>query len=56
MSGSARLFVREHVLALPDLAKFALGLVMIVVIPHLCRRLHVPPVVGLLLGGTLVGP
>jgi len=29
---------------------------MLVAIPRLCRRLHVPATVGLLLGGVLVGP
>ena len=49
-------FIRHHVLTLPVLAKFALGMAMIVVIPRLCRRLCVPPAVGLLLGGVVVGP
>jgi Kef-type K+ transport system membrane component KefB len=35
---------------------FALGMVMLVTIPRLCRRLHVPAAVGLLLGGVIVGP
>ncbi len=48
--------LRHHFLALPDLAKFALGLVMIITIPRLCRLARVPAAVGLLLGGTLVGP
>ena len=29
---------------------------MIVTIPRLCRRLHVPAAVGLLLGGVIIGP
>ena len=29
---------------------------MIVAIPRLCRRLHVPAAVGLLLGGVIIGP
>jgi Kef-type K+ transport system membrane component KefB len=49
-------FVRDHLLTLPTLAKFALGLVMLVTIPRLCRRAHVPEAVGLLLGGVIVGP
>lgn len=49
-------FIREHVFTLPVLAKFALGMVMIVAIPRVCRRLHVPAVVGLLLGGVIIGP
>jgi predicted Kef-type K+ transport protein len=49
-------FIRDHVSTLPVLAKFALGMVMIVAIPRLCRRLHVPAAVGLLLGGVIIGP
>ena len=49
-------FVRNHLFTLPTLAKFAIGMAMLVVIPRLCRRLHVPPAVGLLLGGVIVGP
>jgi Kef-type K+ transport system membrane component KefB len=49
-------FVRDHLVALPVLAKFAIGMVMLVAIPRLSRRLHVPPAVGLLLGGVLAGP
>jgi Kef-type K+ transport system membrane component KefB len=49
-------FIRDHVFTLPVLAKFALGMVMIVTIPRLCRRLHVPAAVGLLLGGVIIGP
>ena len=46
----------DHLFTLPVLAKFALGMVMIVAIPRLCRRLHVPAAVGLLLGGVIIGP
>jgi Kef-type K+ transport system membrane component KefB len=49
-------FVRDYLISLPVLAKFALGMVMIVVIPRLSRRLRVPAAVGLLLGGVIVGP
>ncbi len=49
-------FIRDHLLTLPVLAKFALGMVMIVAIPRLCRRLHVPAAVGLLIGGVIIGP
>src|SRR5271166_5494825 len=49
-------FLRHHLFKLPVLAKFALGMVMLVIIPRLCRRLHVPAAVGLLLGGVIVGP
>jgi Kef-type K+ transport system membrane component KefB len=49
-------FIQHHLFALPNLAKFALGMVMLVCIPRLCRRAHVPAAVGLLLGGVIIGP
>ncbi len=49
-------FVRHHVLSLPVLAKFALGMVMIGTLPRLSRWLHLPASVGLLIGGVIVGP
>src|SRR5271157_5302697 len=49
-------FVRDHVITLPVLAKFALAMAMLVIIPRLCRRAHLPDAVGLLLGGVVVGP
>ena len=49
-------WLRTHALALPLLAKFAVGLGLIVSVPALCRRLRVPAVVGLLLAGVLIGP
>jgi Kef-type K+ transport system membrane component KefB len=49
-------FVRDYLFTLPVLAKFALGMVMLVVIPLVSRRLHIPTAVGLLLGGVIVGP
>jgi Kef-type K+ transport system membrane component KefB len=49
-------FIRDHLFTLPVLAKFALGMVMIVAIPRLCRRLRVPGAVGLLIGGVIIGP
>jgi Kef-type K+ transport system membrane component KefB len=48
--------LRHHLFTLPALAKFALGMVMLVTIPRLCRRVHVPAAVGLLLGGVIIGP
>jgi Kef-type K+ transport system membrane component KefB len=41
---------------MPVLAKFAVGMVMLVVIPRLSRRVHIPATVGLLLGGVIAGP
>ncbi len=49
-------FIQVHLLSLSALAKFAIGMVILVAIPRLCRRLHVPTAVGLLLGGVLIGP
>ena len=56
MLSSSIHFVRDHLFTLPVLAKFALGMVMLAVIPLVSRRLHVPAAVGLLLGGIVVGP
>lgn len=49
-------FVRLHALALPLLAKFAIGIALIVYIPRLSRHLRLPAVIGLLLSGILIGP
>jgi len=49
-------WVRTHALSLPLLAKFAIGLGLIVIVPQLSRRVHLPAVVGLLLVGVLFGP
>jgi len=49
-------FARHYVLTLTALERFALTLVLLVIIPRLCRRAHVPEAVGLLLGGVIVGP
>lgn len=49
-------FIRDYFFTLPALAKFALAMVMLVVIPNICHRLHLPAAVGLLLGGVIVGP
>jgi Kef-type K+ transport system membrane component KefB len=48
--------VRDHALALPLMAKFALGMALIVFVPQLFRALGLPGVVGLLLSGILFGP
>jgi Kef-type K+ transport system membrane component KefB len=49
-------FLRDYLFTMPVLAKFAVGMVMLVVIPRLSRRVHVPATVGLLLGGVVAGP
>jgi Kef-type K+ transport system membrane component KefB len=48
--------VRAVAFALPLLAKFAIGLVVIVAVPALSRKVRLPAVVGLLLAGVLFGP
>src|SRR5262249_31764765 len=48
--------LRDYLFTLPVLAKFAVGMAMLVIIPRLSRRMHVPVPVGLLLSGVLVGP
>jgi Kef-type K+ transport system membrane component KefB len=49
-------FLRSHAMALPVLAKFACGMAIIVGIPQLCRRIRLPPAVGLLASGIAIGP
>lgn len=46
----------SHPLVLPPLAKFVIGLAVIVGIPALSRRLRIPSVVMLLFTGVLIGP
>jgi Kef-type K+ transport system membrane component KefB len=48
--------LRSHVLALPDLAKFAIVLLVIAAVPMAARRVRLPEMVGLLLFGVLLGP
>jgi Kef-type K+ transport system membrane component KefB len=48
--------IRSHVLALPDLAKFAVIIAAIVGVPRLAVRIGLPPMVGLLLFGVALGP
>lgn len=40
----------------PPLARLALALFMILVVPMLCRRFSLPAVVGLLVAGIVIGP
>jgi Kef-type K+ transport system membrane component KefB len=49
-------FIRDHLLTLPNLTKFSLLLALIVGVPPVARRLRLPPAVGLLLVGLIVGP
>jgi Kef-type K+ transport system membrane component KefB len=48
--------IRDHVIALPDLAKFAIVIAVMVGIPPLARRIGIPGMVGLLLFGVILGP
>jgi Kef-type K+ transport system membrane component KefB len=49
-------WLHSHALSLPSLAKFALGMAIIVGIPRLSRHARLPAVVGLLLSGVVLGP
>src|SRR6266702_8987004 len=49
-------FLRDYLFPMPVLAQFAVGMVRLVVIPRLSRRVHIPAPVGLLLGGVVAGP
>ena len=48
--------IRSHVLALPDVAKFAVIIAAIVGVPRLAARIRLPAMVGLLLFGVMLGP
>ena len=48
--------LRPHLLALPNLAKFAIIIAIIVGVPAVARRLRVPELIGLLVFGVLLGP
>jgi Kef-type K+ transport system membrane component KefB len=49
-------YLRIHVGSLPLLARFALALVLMAIVPPLSRKLRLPVAVGLLLSGVLAGP
>jgi len=49
-------FIRSYTMAQPDLAKFALGMMIIFGVPLLSRRVGLPGIVGLLLSGVVIGP
>ena len=48
--------VHRAIELLPTLARFAIFMALILVMPHIARILRVPVVVGLLLSGVLLGP
>ena len=49
-------FIRSHVMPLPPLVKFALGMMIIYSVPLLARRVGLPGIVGLVLSGIVIGP
>jgi Kef-type K+ transport system membrane component KefB len=46
----------QEAVYLPLLVRFAIFMAIFLLIPPLCRRMRVPPVVGLLLAGVALGP
>jgi Kef-type K+ transport system membrane component KefB len=46
----------EPLTQLPLLARFALAMTLILIVPAICRKIHMPSVVGLLLAGVAFGP
>ena len=46
----------ESLTQLPLMARFALAMAVILVVPALCQKIRLPSVVGLLLAGVLFGP
>jgi Kef-type K+ transport system membrane component KefB len=48
--------IRSHAQSIPALAKFAIGMALIVCVPPLCRRVRLPAVVGLFVAGIVAGP
>src|SRR5690348_10966447 len=49
-------YLREHIASLSPLSKFTVALAAVLVVPPLCRRVRLPPVVGLLVAGIFLGP
>ena len=49
-------YLHQTVAFLPVLARFAIGMVLIIIIPRLARRVRLPGAVGLLLSGVVFGP
>ncbi len=48
--------LQESLTQLPLLARFAFALTVLLTVPALCKRIHLPAVVGLLAAGVLFGP
>src|SRR5262245_6866222 len=49
-------FIRSHAAALPQLVKFAQGMMILFAVPLLSRRVYLPGIVGILLSGVVLGP
>jgi Na+:H+ antiporter len=49
-------YLRQHLTSLSPLVRFVIALAAIIVMPPISRRLKLPPVVGLLFAGILLGP
>ena len=49
-------FLHRVIALLPALARFAIFMALIVIVPRLSRRIRLPGVVGLLLSGVVLGP
>jgi Kef-type K+ transport system membrane component KefB len=48
--------LQEALTQLPLLARFAFAMTVFLTVPALCKRLHLPSVVGLLVAGVVFGP
>ena len=48
--------IRSALSTLPVLAKFAAAVALVLVVPRVAKRYRLPPEVGLILSGVLVGP
>jgi Kef-type K+ transport system membrane component KefB len=48
--------VLESLTHVPSLARFAIALMVFLIVPALCRRVWLPAVVGLLAAGVVLGP
>jgi Kef-type K+ transport system membrane component KefB len=49
-------FLRAHTASLSPLTRFVIALSAVLAVPPICRRFKLPPVVGLLLAGIVLGP
>jgi len=48
--------INEATVYLPPLARFAIALMLFLLVPAFCKRVRLPAVVGLIAAGVLVGP